>query len=409
LATSTIQPNVKNINTYIYKTIDIHGHLITGTCHAKTKTAARLQLETKGIKVKIIQKQQKSYFNRNKINDKDILNFTRQLSTMIKCGVPIIESLEICADVSNNIKVTEMINNLKSSVASGHSFSNALSLYPKQFNQFYCNLLKIGENTGKLDEMLLSVANYEEKMQRLKNKFIKAMLYPAMIFLISIIVTSVLLVFVVPQFEDMFNNLNADLPWFTNLILNMSKFLQQHGFILAIILITLTHSLIKYVKSSVKSQILIDRTLLKIPVLNHTIKKICLARFTRTLATMLPAGIPLINCLPTAANLVGNHIFKQAIIDIQAYIKNGQLLNQAMRNTTCFNNLTIQMTTIGENSGSLNEMMLKIAELYEEDIDNTIENLNNIIEPTIILIISIIVGGLIVAMYLPIFSLGSIL
>lgn len=398
-----------NLNTYTYRGVTSTGQTTSGECRAKTKTAARLQLESSGIAVKKLTKKQESLFQSKKIKDKDIINFTRQLATMIKSGIPIIESLGVCITVANNKKVAEMINNIKKSVESGHNFSEALSLYPKHFSMFYRNLLKVGENTGKLDIMLASIADYEEKMQRLKSKFVKSMMYPTMIILVSIVVTSILLIYVVPQFESMFNNLNAELPWFTRFILDISTWMQEYWFILLTGTVTVGHLIMKYIEKSTTAQILVDSIILKIPVFGDIANKICLARFARTLTTMLSAGIPLLGCLPAAANLVGNNVYRKAIKDIQIYVESGNLLNKSMENTGIFNNMTIQMTAIGESSGQLDDMLLRIAELYEEDVDNTIANLSNIIEPLIILLISTIVGGLIVAMYLPIFSLGTII
>lgn len=409
---SSLQNSLKksiNLNTYTYKGKDAKGQYVAGECRAKTKKAAKYQLTSSGITVTKIQKKQTSLFESNKIKDKDIINFTRQLSTMIKSGLPIIESLNICAAVSNNSKVESMINNIRTSVESGHSFSESLALYPKQFHQFYRNLLYIGENTGKLDLMLTNIADYEEKMQRLKSKLKKAMLYPAMIVLVSIVVTSILLIYVVPQFESMFQNLNTELPWFTQFILNISRWLQSNWFIVLTVTSAVSSITVKYIKQSITAQMALDKFVLKIPLFGGILEKICIARFARTLTTMLSAGVPLLACLPPAAKLVGNSLYSKAIGNIQTYVENGQLLNQAMQNTGLFNAMTIQMTAVGENSGALDDMLLRIAELYEEEVDSTISNLTNILEPVIILIISILVGGLIVAMYLPIFSLGSAL
>lgn len=398
-----------NLKTFSYIGTDQNGHNVRGECRAKNKKAARIQLEKSGLEIKKISIKSTSFFTHKSVKEKDIVNFTRYLATMIHSGIPIIQSLDVCIKSTSNEKFSDMLVKIKAAVESGHSISEALSLYPQYFSSFYRNLLKIGESSGKLDTMLLRIADYLEKMQKLKDKFKKALLYPAVIVFVSITVTSVLLIYVVPQFESMFMNLNAQLPWFTQLILDISRWLQKFWFrVLTAILIFFYFSN-KLIAKSESAKIIIDNILLNIPIFGSLIRKICLARFARTLNTMLSAGIPLLNCLPAAAKLVGNNVYKKAIISISKQVEGGQSLNVAMQNTNCFNHMIIQMTSIGESSGSLDEMLQKISELYESEVDSTISNLSNILEPVVILIVSIIVGSLIVAMYLPIFSLGSVL
>lgn len=398
-----------NLNTYTYKGINSLGQLVSGECRGKTKSAAKAQMELQGIKIKKIVKKQKSIFEKRVIKDKEIVHFTRHLATMIQSGIPIVQSLDVCINSSENKQVAEMITKLKTAIQSGHSLSEAMSLYPKQFNNFYRNLLKIGESSGKLDVMLVRVADYLEKMNMLKAKFKKALMYPSMIVIVSLVVTSILLIYVVPQFESMFQNLNAELPAFTQLVLNISRILQAYWFYIFTAILILYYLLNKAYKELEHFQTAIDRTSLKIPIIGSILNKICLARFARTLTTMLSSGIPLLNSLPAAEKLVGNKVYSHAIHNIMMDIENGLSLNRAMQKTDCFNHMIIQMTAIGENSGALDEMLLRIATLYEEEVDDTVANLSSIIEPLIIVLISVIVGGLIIAMYLPIFSLGAIL
>lgn len=398
-----------NLNTYIYSGYDLKGNPVKGELRAKTKTAAKLQLRSQGIKNLKIKKNSDRLIIKPSIKEKEIVNFTRYLATMIRSGVPIIQSLDVCIRASSNKLLKEILHKIKTAVESGHSFSDALGLYPKYFNGFFRNLIKIGESSGKLDIMLLRVADYQEKMHKLKDKFKKALMYPAVIILVSFLVTSILLIYVVPQFESMFANLNAELPWFTKTVLEVSRWLQAYWFRVLTVIITCGYFIKKYINGSASATRVIDRLFLKIPVFGTLLEKVCLARFARSLTTMLSAGIPLLNCLPSASKLVGNTVYKDAIDKIKVQVENGQALNKAMESTDCFNHMIIQMTAIGENSGSLDEMLLRISELYEEEVDSTVSNLSNILEPIIILIISVIVGSLIIAMYLPIFSLGSVL
>lgn len=406
--TSSIS-NAININTYVYSGVNSSGTTIKGECRGKTKSAAKQQLQSQGINVKRISKKSESIFNKNKVRDKDIIHFTRYLSTMITSGVPIIQSLEVCINSSSNAAVADMITKLKTSIESGHNFSEALSLYPKYFNSFYRNLLKIGESSGKLDVMLSRIADYLEKMNLLKSKFKKALLYPAMVVLVSILVTAILLIYVVPQFESMFQNFNAELPLFTRMVLDVSRALQKYWFHILTVLMIIYNFVDRFIRNSSSAQLFIDKLMLRLPIIGSIINKICLARFARTIATMLASGIPLLNSLPAAGALVGNKVYEKAIKQIHVEVENGLSLSKAMLSTNTFNPMIIQMTSIGENSGSLDDMLLKIAELYETEVDDTVSNISSIIEPIIILIISVIVGSLIIAMYLPIFTLGSVI
>ena len=398
-----------NLNTYTYKGINSTGQVINGECRGKTKSAARAQLKLQGINVKQLSIKRESILTRKVIKDKDIVHFTRHLATMIQSGIPIVESLDVCINSSENKEVAEMITKIKTAIQSGHSLSEAMSLYPKQFNTFYRNLLKIGESSGKLDVMLVRIADYLEKMNILKAKFKKALMYPSMIVLVSVVVTAILLIYVVPQFESMFQNLNAELPMFTQIVLDISRALQAYWYYIFTIILILYYLINKSYQQSEDFQTAVDKISLKLPVIGPVINKICLARFARTLTTMISSGIPLLASLPAAEKLVGNKVYSHAIQKIIIDVENGLALNKAMQNTDCFNHMIIQMTAIGENSGALDDMLLRIATLYEEEVDDTVSNLSSIIEPIIIVLISVIVGGLIIAMYLPIFSLGSIL
>lgn len=397
-----------NLHTYNYVGLDRHGKKVRGECRGKNVAAVKSQLKAEGITIKKITKQQNFAFGKKSIKAVEITLLTRQLSTMISSGVPLIQSIEVCIRAAENPKISEMLSQIKNSVESGHSFSESLALYPKQFNTLFRNLLAVGESTGTLDVMLIRVAEHQEKIERLRAKFKKALFYPAAVLTVSLAVTIVLLIYVVPQFETMFANFNAKLPWFTQTILDISRWLQTYWYYIIAFTFVTGYFLLKYIKKSKSAKKFIDTILLKIPLIGNIINNICLARFTRTLNTMLKSGIPLLNCLPATAVVVDNEVYKEAINDIKEEVESGQSLHRAMNNSEVFNHMIIQMVSIGESSGTLDEMLLKLAELYEEDVNNTVDNLSSIIEPVIIVVLSIVVGGLIVAMYLPIFTLGSI-
>lgn len=403
-----IKKKSANLNTYHYTGFDSKGRKVKGDCRGKTVSAVKAQLKAEGIITKKIRKSSNFVLSQKSIKIVEITLFTRQLSTMISAGVPLIQSLEVCIKTCQNENMSNMLTQIKASIENGHSFSESLALYPNQFNSLYRNILSVGENSGTLDSMLIRVAEHQEKIERLRSKFKKALLYPTAVLIVSFVVSAVLLIYVVPQFETMFANFNAKLPWFTQFILNISRWLQVYWIYFGLFILVVSIGLYKFIKSSAKAKTSIDKFLLKVPLLGTIINKICLARFTRTLNTMLKAGIPLLNSLPATATVVDNAVYRDAINNIKDEVESGQSLNRAMSNSHVFNHMVIQMTAVGENSGTLDDMLLKMAEMYEAEIDNTVDNLSNIIEPVVILILSIIVGGLIVAMYLPIFTLGSV-
>ncbi|MBP9722567.1 MAG: type II secretion system F family protein [Gammaproteobacteria bacterium] len=397
-----------NLYSYNYTGIDSRGKKIKGECRGKTVSAVKAQLKGEGITVKKIYKSKNIKFGKSSIKVVEITLLTRQLATMLASGVPLIQSLDVCIRAADNPKISEMLTQIRSSIESGHSFSESLALYPKQFNSLFRNLLAVGESTGTLDVMLIRVAEHQEKIEKLRAKFKKALFYPSAVLIVSLAVTVILLIYVVPQFESMFANFNAKLPWFTQMILDVSRWLQAYWFYILVGTVTAGYFGSKYVQSSKKAKTFIDNLLLKLPLIGKIVNNICLARFTRTLNTMLKSGIPLLNCLPASAIVVDNEVYRQAITDIKEEVESGQSLNRAMHNSDIFNHMIIQMVSIGESSGTLDEMLLKLAELYEEDVNNTVENLSSIIEPVIIVVLSIVVGSLIIAMYLPIFTLGSV-
>lgn len=396
------------IKSFNYIGLDRKGKKVSGYARGKNASEIKSQLKSEGIIVKKVSRDRKFSFSSKSIKNNDIALFTRQLATMLASGIPLIQSLEVCISSASSPPMAEMLTQIKSSIEQGHSFSEALALYPKHFNNLYRNLLSIGENSGNLDAMLLRVAEHQEKINKLRSKFKKALYYPVAVITVSIAVTAILLIYVVPQFENMFANFNAQLPWFTQIILNLSRWLQANWLYIFISGFGIGYMIRKYVLTRKSAKLALDKFMLNAPIFGDIFTKICLARFTRTLNIMLSSGIPLLRSLPAAATIVDNSVFGEAILKIKEEVESGQSLHIAMENSRVFNHMVIQMTSIGENSGTLDQMLLKVAELYEEDIDNKVDNLSSVIEPIIIVILSIIVGSLIVAMYLPIFTLGSV-
>lgn len=398
-----------NLISFHYIGHDSSGNTIKGESRGKSIDAVRAHLKEQGITAKKIYKTRAALFKRSSIKSSEITILTRQLATLLSSGVPLIQSLDVCMNANDNIMITNMLNQIKSSVERGHSLSEALSLYPEQFNSLYRNLIAVGEESGNLDTMLVRLADHQEKLDKLKSKFKKTLIYPVTIILVAVLVTLILLIYVVPQFESMFANFNAELPWFTKMVLAVSRWLQAYWYYLLFAILITSYLLHKYLFKNNKTKLLIDTFILSVPIIGKIINKICLARFARTLNTMLTSGIPLLNAIPAVSAVVNNEIYTIAINKVKQNIENGQPFNMAMQRSHCFNNMIIQMVSIGENSGTLDKMLLKIAELYEEQIDNTVDNLSSILEPIIILILSVIVGSLIVAMYLPIFTLGTVI
>lgn len=344
---------------------------------------------------------------KKKITSTDITLFTRQVSTMVKSGVPLIKTLETVADGVDNNSMKDLIFDIKNEIASGSDFNFALKKHPKHFDELYCNLVAAAEKSGKLDDIFESIAEYKEKTEAIKKKIKKAMTYPISVLVVAFIVTIILLLKVVPQFEDMFSNFGAELPAFTQMVLNMSEFMQANwmfvfsgiaGFVVGF----------KELNKRVDSfNAFVERRMLKLPIFGDMLKKSSIARFTRTLSTTQESGVVLTEGLVSAAGAAGNREYKTAILNVKEQVETGQTLTFALQSTGLFPSMVIQMAQIGEESGKLEEMLAKVAELYENEVDDAVDNLTSLIEPMIMAFLGIVVGGLIVAMYLPVFKMGS--
>lgn len=398
------------LQTFVWQGRDKSGNVTKGKLDAANVATAKAQLRRQGITPKKVAKESISIFsNRSKaIKPLDIAFFTRQMATMLKSGVPLLQALEIVAGGSEKDKLKKMLYSIRNDVSGGSDFSTALSKFPIFFDDLYCNLVKAGEQSGALDAMLDRIATYKEKIEALKAKIRKAMTYPAAVVVVGILVTAILLVKVVPVFEELFTSFGADLPAFTRFVVTLSEAAQKWWFVVLLGIALFGYLFQSTHRKSEKFRDFVDRTILKIPVLGTILHKAAIARFARTLATTFAAGVPLVEALDSAAGAVGNVVYRTAIIQIRNGVSTGQSLMNAVQMTGIFPNMTIQMIGIGEEAGSLEMMLDKVAAFYEQEVDNAVDSLSSLMEPMIMVVLGTLVGGLVIAMYLPIFQLGNV-
>ncbi len=395
---------------FVYKGTDKKGNKVEGEVKGASTALVKAQLIKQGIRTKSVRKKPKPLLGSGKkpIKPQDIAIFTRQMATMMKAGLPLVQSFEIVADGMENPTLRDLILNIRDDVASGGGFANALAKHPRHFDDLFCNLVDAGEQSGALETMLDRIATYKEKTEAIKAKIKKAMTYPIAVVCVAVIVTGILLVKVVPQFADTFSGFGAELPAFTQFVLHLSNLVQEWWFI---ILIGIIGSVFAFREARLRSKTFsqnVDRLVLRLPIISAIIYNSIIARFARTLSTTFAAGVPLIDALESVAGATGNHVYETATKKIKDEVATGIQLNTALRATNLFPSMLIQMTAIGEESGALDEMLDKVAEFYEEAVDNMVDNLTSLLEPMIMAVLGTLVGGLMIAMYLPIFQLGSI-
>jgi type IV pilus assembly protein PilC len=385
------------------------GTKIKGQMSAQDPSLIKAQLRKQGINPTRVRKQGIQLFGSGKkIKPMDIAVFTRQLATMMKSGVPLLQSFDIILEGLTNPNMTRLVEQIKTDVGAGNSLASSLRKHPKYFDDLYCNLVDSGEQSGALETLLDRVATYKEKTEALKAKIKKAMNYPIAVIVVAVIVSAILLIKVVPQFQEVFANFGAELPAFTMMVIGLSEMLQEHGLIVLVALIAGAILLRTARQRSEKLRDSIDRLLLKMPVVGNIIYNSAVARFGRTLATTFSAGVPLVDALDSVAGATGNVVFKNAVHSIKTEVTGGTQLNIAMRSTQVFPAMALQMTSIGEESGALDEMLDKVATHYEAEVDNAVDGLTALMEPMIMAVLGVLVGGLIIAMYLPIFQLGAV-
>ena len=395
---------------FLYEGTDRNGNRVKGEIFALNDALAKGQLRKQGINPLRVKKKPQPLFGGKtaKVTPADIAIFSRQMATMMSSGVPLVQSFDIIGQGNDNPAMAKMIMAIKADVEGGSNFANALKKFPMYFDDLFVNLVNAGEQSGALETMLDKLATYKEKTEALKAKVKKAMTYPIAVLAIAFVVTAILLIFVVPQFQEIFSSFGAELPAMTLFVIALSEFMQNYWWMF-IAAIGITFALYKHFNAkSEKFRKWKDRFSLKIPVVGEIIEKSAIARFARTLETMSAAGVPLVEAMDSVAGATGNSVFYDATMKIRDEISSGTQLQTAMKNTGLFPNMVIQMVSIGEEAGSLDHMLSKVADFYEAEVDNLVDNLTSLMEPLIMSVLGILVGGLIVAMYLPIFQLGNV-
>lgn len=396
-------------SVFTWEGTDKKGAKVKGELTSQNPMLVKAQLRKQGINPLKVRKKGISLTGRGKkIKPMDIALFTRQLSTMMGAGVPLLQSFDIIGEGFDNPNMRKLVEEIKQEVASGNSLANSLRKKPMYFDDLYCNLVDAGEQSGALETLLDRVATYKEKTESLKAKIRKAMTYPIAVVIVAVIVSAILLIKVVPQFQSVFEGFGAELPAFTQMVINISEFLQEWWLLALAGLIGVGFVLKEAYKRSEKLRDATDRNLLKLPVVGNILYKSAVARYARTLSTTFAAGVPLVEALDSVAGATGNVVFRNAVSRIKQDVSTGMQLNFSMRTTNVFPSMAIQMAAIDEESGSLDEMLGKVAGFYEEEVDNAVDNLTTLMEPMIMAVLGVLVGGLIIAMYLPIFQLGSV-
>ena len=395
---------------FLWEGTDRKGNKIKGKSMASSEDAVRADLRRQGVVPSRIRKQGKKLFSAStKITTADIAIFSRQLATMLAAGIPLVQSFEIVGNGHENPGMQKLILAIKGDVEGGSSLAEALAKHPLYFDDLFVNLVESGEQAGALETLLDKIATYKEKTEAIKKKIKKALTYPAAVLVVALVVTIILLIFVIPAFEDLFQGFGADLPAFTRMVIDLSEFVRAKGWLLALAAIGAVASFLYFKKRSRPMRHFLDRTALKTPIIGPILRKAAIARYSRTLSTMFSAGVPLVEALESVAGATGNIVYEIGVLQMKDEVATGQRLQQAMENTDLFPNMVIQMIAVGEESGSLDDMSAKVADFYEEDVDNAVDNLSSLLEPMIMAILGILVGGLVIAMYLPIFKMGSVI
>ena len=406
MATAAIKSDV-----FLWSGTDKTGRQSKGEIEAASQALAKAMLRQQGIQPKVVRRKPKALFGGNgkPIKPADIALFTRQLATMMKAGVPLVQSFEICEEGMEKPRMQEMVRSIRQDVAAGNGLAPSLAKYPRHFDDLFCSLVGSGEESGTLETMLDRVATYKEKTEQLKAKIRKAMTYPSAVVIVAIIVTAILLIKVVPVFADTFQSFGSELPAFTQFVMDISEFTQEWWILILAGIIATIFGIREGKLRSVAFSEAIDKIMLKAPVVGGIVHDSVIARFSRTLSTTFAAGVPLVDALNSTAGAAGNSVYAKAIVQIRDDVTTGTTLYNSIKATGLFPTMLMQMVSIGEESGSLDDMLGKVASHYEEAVDNAVDNLSSLLEPIIMSVLGVLVGGLLVAMYLPIFMLGSVI
>lgn len=397
------------LQPFVWTGKDKRGTVMKGEQLAKNANLLKAELRKQGITPSVVKPKPKPLFGKAgaTISPKDIAVFSRQIATMMKSGVPLVQSFEIIAGGQNNPRMKEMLDSIRASIESGSTLYEALSKHPVQFDELYCNLVRAGEGAGVLDTVLDTIASYKENTEALKSKIKKALLYPTIVMFVAFMVSVLLLMFVVPQFEQVFQSFGADLPAFTQIVVSMSRWMTANWWWVLLLVAGVFVALVQANKRSYAFARFRDRLLLRLPIIGQILHNAALARFARTLATTFKAGVPLVEAMETVAGATGNIVYTDAVNRVRQDVAVGYPLNTAMKQVGLFPHMVLQMTAIGEEAGALDTMLFKIAEYYEREVNDAVDNLSTLLEPMVMVVIGVIVGGLVVAMYLPIFKIAA--
>ena len=399
----------QKLEAFVWEGRDRKGNKTKGEMAGANVALIKAQLRKQGIRPDKVKKKPKPLFGgKRKITPFDIAMLTRQLATMMKAGVPLVQSFDIVADGLENKGLQELVMNLRNDIASGTGFAAALRKHPKHFDDLYCNLVDSGESAGALEQMLDRIATYLEKTETLKKKVKKAMTYPIAVIVVAIIVTAILLVKVVPQFESLFQGFGAELPVFTQFVVRLSEWMQKWWFVVLLGIVGIIFLFREARRRSQNFSDFVDKWVLKVPIVGEILDKSAVAKFGRVLSTTFAAGVPLVDALDSVSGATGNAVYRDAVLNIKNDVSSGTQLQASMRNQDIFPVMAVQLTAIGEESGNLDEMLSKVAEHYEAMVDDMVDNLTALMEPMIMAVLGVLVGGLIVAMYLPIFQMGQV-
>ncbi|HFZ6267553.1 TPA: type II secretion system F family protein [Stenotrophomonas maltophilia] len=402
-ATMELQP-------FVWEGTDKRGVKMKGEQLAKNANLLRAELRRQGINPGQVKPKPKPLFGASgsPVKPKDIAFFSRQMATMMKSGVPIVSALDIIASGHKNPRMKKLVDTIRTDIEGGSSMYEAVSKHPVQFDELYRNLVRAGEGAGVLETVLDTVATYKENIEALKGKIKKALFYPIMVVVVAMLVSGIMLVFVVPQFEDVFKSFGAELPAFTQMVVNLSRFMVSWWWLIFLIVVGSAVGAIMAYKRSPKMQHAMDRFVLKVPVIGQIMHNSAIARFSRTTAVTFKAGVPLVEPLGIVAGATGNTVYEEAVLRMRDDVSVGYPVNMSMKQTNLFPHMVIQMTGIGEEAGALDAMLFKVAEYYEQEVNNSVDALSSLLEPMIMVFIGTIVGGMVIAMYLPIFKLGAV-
>jgi type IV pilus assembly protein PilC len=398
----------KKETQFVWEGKDKRGNKVRGKTLAASEALLRADLRRQGVAPTKVKTQSNAFRSGGKVSNEDIAVFARQLATMMSAGIPMVQAFEIIGNGHEKPAMQKLVLDIKANIEGGSTLHESLAKFPLFFDDLFVNLVEAGEQAGALESLLDKIATYKEKTEALKKKIKKALFYPIAVLVVAVIVSVILLIFVIPQFEELFKGFGADLPAFTQMVVNLSRFVQHQGWWVVLLIGGSFYAFFYFYKRSKKMQLAADRILLKFPIIGPILVKAAIARFARTLATMFAAGVPLVEAMQSVAGATGNIVYEEAVLRMKDEVATGQRLQRAMENTGLFPNMVVQMIAVGEESGSLDTMSGKVAEFYEAEVDNAVDSMSSLLEPLIMAVLGVLVGGMVIAMYLPIFKLGQV-